>query len=188
MVSSRCILFLVVASCSQEQSLAFSSVRHKQMPVLRRLSTRKMASKDPTSSGSSKLEADQKLNTIKNGPTVGDEFVRSEFESSASGTVVPKPQAIVEEAGQEDSGKIDIGTARLLLFAIAIIWGTNFASVKYLETLCFNPPCVHPPSEAALARFGLASAVSFPLLVGQRKDIILAGLECGGKTIYATEL
>jgi hypothetical protein len=187
MVSSRCILVLCVASCLQEQSLAFSGVRHKQMPVLRSLSRRKMA--DPTSSGPSKLEADQKLNTLEDGPTVGDEFERSNFESSASGIVVPEPQAIVvEEAGQEDSGKLDMKSAQLLLFAIAIIWGTNFASVKYLETLCFNPPCVHPPSEAALARFGLASAVSFPLLIGQRKDIILAGIECGGKTIYATEL
>lgn len=52
-------------------------------------------------------------------------------------------------------------------------------SVKYLETLCFHPPCHHPPSEFAFARFGLAALVSFPLLINQRKDVILAGLECG---------
>lgn len=52
-------------------------------------------------------------------------------------------------------------------------------SVKYLENLCFHPPCHHPPSEAALARFGLAAMVSIPLLFKQRWDVIRAGLECG---------
>jgi drug/metabolite transporter (DMT)-like permease len=52
-------------------------------------------------------------------------------------------------------------------------------SVKYLENLCFDPPCNHPPSEAALARFGLAALVSIPLLVGQKWNVVKAGLECG---------
>jgi drug/metabolite transporter (DMT)-like permease len=52
-------------------------------------------------------------------------------------------------------------------------------SVRYLENLCFHPPCHHPPSEAAFARFGIAALVSFPLLINQRKDVIFAGLECG---------
>ena len=52
-------------------------------------------------------------------------------------------------------------------------------SVKYLENLCFHPPCHHPPSEAALARFGLAAMVSVPLLINQKWDVIRAGLECG---------
>jgi drug/metabolite transporter (DMT)-like permease len=52
-------------------------------------------------------------------------------------------------------------------------------SVKYLENLCFHPPCHHPPSEAAFARFGLAATVSMPLLLQQRWDVIRAGLECG---------
>lgn len=60
-----------------------------------------------------------------------------------------------------------------------MLLGTNFASVKYLETLCFHPPCVHPPSEAALARFGLAALVSVPLLINQPLNVILGGLECG---------
>lgn len=80
-----------------------------------------------------------------------------------------------------NQGGDDIGlwAARGILLFVAVLWGTNFASVKYLETLCFHPPCVHPPSEAALARFGLAALVSIPLLLNQRKDVILAGLECG---------
>lgn len=58
-------------------------------------------------------------------------------------------------------------------------WGTNFASVKYLENLCLHPPCNHLPSEAALARFGVAAVVSIPLLIGQRFDVIKGGFECG---------
>jgi drug/metabolite transporter (DMT)-like permease len=79
----------------------------------------------------------------------------------------------------EDTPNVGLWAARGLLLAVAILWGTNFASVKYLETLCFHPPCVHPPSQAAFARFGLAGLVSFPFLIGARKDVILAGLECG---------
>ena len=52
-------------------------------------------------------------------------------------------------------------------------------SVKYLENLCFHPPCHHPPSEFALARFGVAGLVSIPLLIRQRWDVILGGFECG---------
>jgi len=48
-----------------------------------------------------------------------------------------------------------------------------------LENLCFHPPCNHPPSEAAFARFGIAALVSFPLLIKQRWDVIACGLECG---------
>lgn len=79
----------------------------------------------------------------------------------------------------EESAELSLWAARALLLAVAILWGTNFASVKYLETLCFHPPCVHPPSEAALARFGVAALVSIPFLFNKNKDIILAGFECG---------
>ena len=79
----------------------------------------------------------------------------------------------------EQQKQLGIWAARGLLLLVAMLWGTNFASVKYLETLCFHPPCNHPPSQAAFARFGVAALVSLPLLIGQRKDIILAGFECG---------
>eukprot|EP00547_Thalassionema_nitzschioides_P007761 CAMPEP_0194222264 /NCGR_PEP_ID=MMETSP0156-20130528/32507_1 /TAXON_ID=33649 /ORGANISM="Thalassionema nitzschioides, Strain L26-B" /LENGTH=418 /DNA_ID=CAMNT_0038952979 /DNA_START=133 /DNA_END=1389 /DNA_ORIENTATION=- len=82
-------------------------------------------------------------------------------------------------ADEEQKEQIGIWAARAILLAVAILWGTNFASVKYLETLCFHPPCNHPPSEAALARFGVAAVVSVPLLIGQRLDVIKGGLECG---------
>jgi len=48
-----------------------------------------------------------------------------------------------------------------------------------LELLCFHPPCNHPPSEAAFARFGVAALIGWPLLLKQRWDVIRAGLECG---------
>ena len=80
---------------------------------------------------------------------------------------------------KEGEGHLNIWGARALLLLVAMLWGTNFASVKYLESLCFHPPCHHLPSEAALARFGVAALASLPLLIGQRKDVILAGFECG---------
>jgi drug/metabolite transporter (DMT)-like permease len=74
---------------------------------------------------------------------------------------------------------LSIWAARGILLLVAMIWATNFPAVKYLEHLCFHPPCNHPPSEFALARFGVAAVVSFPLLVRQRWDVIAAGFECG---------
>ena len=85
----------------------------------------------------------------------------------------------VDHLEENKNQKLGIWAARGILLLVAILWGTNFASVKYLETLCFHPPCNHPPSEAALARFGVAALVSIPLLIGKRKDVIFAGLECG---------
>lgn len=95
----------------------------------------------------------------------------------ASAELIPSPTNTLDN--HDDKNEINIWVARGILLGVAILWGTNFASVKYLETLCFHPPCVHPPSEAALARFGLAAIVSIPLLVGQPLNVIIAGLECG---------
>jgi len=84
-----------------------------------------------------------------------------------------------KSTAKTDEAQLGIWAARAILMGVAVLWGTNFASVKYLATLCFHPPCSHPPSEAALARFGVAALVSLPLLVNQRKEVIFAGLECG---------
>mmetsp|Transcript_25297 Transcript_25297/g.31174 ORF Transcript_25297/g.31174 Transcript_25297/m.31174 type:complete len:485 (-) Transcript_25297:116-1570(-) len=89
------------------------------------------------------------------------------------------PLDIENNNEQNDTQQLSLWAARALLLSVAVLWGTNFASVKYLENLCFHPPCVHPPSEAALARFGVAALASMPFLINQRKDIILAGFECG---------
>mmetsp|Transcript_9585 Transcript_9585/g.15932 ORF Transcript_9585/g.15932 Transcript_9585/m.15932 type:complete len:507 (-) Transcript_9585:31-1551(-) len=91
--------------------------------------------------------------------------------------ITPRYEQEHEIEGGE--GHLSIWAARALLLMVAILWGTNFASVKYLESLCFHPPCHHLPSEAALARFGVAALASLPLLIGQRKDVIFAGFECG---------
>merc|ERR1719384_2343246 len=79
----------------------------------------------------------------------------------------------------ESKTEISEWAARGILLAVAILWGTNFGAVKYLENLCFNPPCNHPPSEFAYFRFGVAAVACIPFLVNKRMDIILAGLECG---------
>ena len=89
------------------------------------------------------------------------------------------PRYEQEHEIEEGERHLNIWGARALLLMVAMLWGTNFASVKYLESLCFHPPCHHLPSEAALARFGVAAFASLPLLIGQRKDVILAGFECG---------
>ena len=89
------------------------------------------------------------------------------------------PRYEQEHEIEEGEGHLTIWGARALLLMVAMLWGTNFASVKYLESLCFHPPCHHLPSEAALARFGVAALASLPLLIGQRKDVVLAGFECG---------
>jgi len=100
-----------------------------------------------------------------------------------------------ELTSEEEDSALGIWEARGILLLVAAIWGTNFAvshcnkprtvtnhipqCVKYLEQLCFHPPCNHPPSEFAFARFGVAAVVSMPLLFQQRWDVIKAGLECG---------
>jgi len=88
-------------------------------------------------------------------------------------------QAIESSVDEMVEEPIGLWVARGLLLLVAILWGTNFASVKYLETLCFHPPCHHPPSEFAFARFGVAALASAPFLWNQNKGVILAGLECG---------
>lgn len=123
-------------------------------------------------------EKDQELTSTGSVETEVFEFVPLEDQSGAGYL----PSLALAESVQDledEQQKLGIWAARGILLLVAMLWGTNFASVKYLETLCFHPPCNHPPSEAALARFGVAAMVSIPLLIGKRKDVIFAGLECG---------
>lgn len=100
----------------------------------------------------------------------------SRMDASSNMMAVAPPSSEREEG---DASGISIWAARGILMAVAVLWGTNFGTVKYLEKLCFHPPCTHPPSEFALARFGVAALVASPLLVGRGKEIVFAGLECG---------
>ena len=85
--------------------------------------------------------------------------------------------------GSNAAAGVNIWTARGILLVVAMIWGTNFASVKYMETLCFAPNCAeHMASEAALARFGVAALIGLPFLINKSKEVIQAGLECGALT------
>jgi len=99
-----------------------------------------------------------------------------EYKTTATRQLTPTNS---ENRDPTSSTTINLWMARTILLLVAIVWGTNFATVKYLETLCFHPPCNHPPSEFALARFGVAGLASLPFLIGQPSPVILAGLECG---------
>jgi drug/metabolite transporter (DMT)-like permease len=76
---------------------------------------------------------------------------------------------------------LSIWSSRALLMFVAAMYSTNFASVKYLETVCLDPPCNHDPSEAAFCRFFISACVCLPILYSNRQHlpIIKAGLECG---------
>jgi len=93
---------------------------------------------------------------------------------------IDKVEQVVENAvDQLVDVPMGLWLARGLLLLEAILCGTNFASVKYLENLCFEPPCHHLPSEFAFARFGVAALASSPFLFNQNLDVIKGGLECG---------
>ena len=109
----------------------------------------------------------------KNGPSIAKK------KNKESQLAVAQTDTSLDDDNIEGESELNIWAARGILLVVAMIWATNFPAVKYLETLCFHPPCNHPPSEFALARFGVAGIVCLPLLISQRKDVILAGFECG---------
>lgn len=71
--------------------------------------------------------------------------------------------------------------SRVLLLVVAAMYSTNFASVKYLETLCVEPPCEHDPSETSFVRFLLSATICLPILYNNRQhwEVIKAGVEIG---------
>merc|ERR1712087_457925 len=131
--------------------------------------------------GNNRARRELQMSSMKQEDPKSTKFVEKSFSPlfELSNSPTNAKNIVTMEEAEEEKDQIGIMTARALLLLVAILWGTNFASVKYLETLCFHPPCSHPPSEAALARFGVAALVSVPLLINQRKDIIMAGIECG---------
>ena len=64
------------------------------------------------------------------------------------------------------------------------MYSTNYACIKYLETLCLNPPCndITDPAQVTLCRFLLSSCICIPILYKNRrqhKEVIIAGIELG---------
>jgi drug/metabolite transporter (DMT)-like permease len=76
---------------------------------------------------------------------------------------------------------LGIWGSRALLLVAAGMYSTNFASVKYLETLCVEPPCEHDPSETSFMRFLLSAVICLPILYNNRQhwELIKAGVEIG---------
>ncbi|EKX54827.1 hypothetical protein GUITHDRAFT_149872 [Guillardia theta CCMP2712] len=70
------------------------------------------------------------------------------------------------------AGLDGISTARLVILGVAALYGTNFGSVKILESSL-------DPSAAAFVRFGIASLAMLPLLKNLRVETIKPGLEIG---------
>jgi len=173
--------FIVILICSVSQlSIAFNSVTFTHLSchhggLRHQLSSRINTARKPLVFEMSVIPPET---SIKEDLPLKDGKLSGKVTSNAA--EAPCLQSFgVEVAATGDKALISLWAARGILLLVAILWGTNFASVKYLETLCFHPPCNHPPSEAALARFGVAGVASIPFLVGQPTAIILAGLECG---------
>eukprot|EP00903_Cladosiphon_okamuranus_P008367 g8045.t1 len=70
----------------------------------------------------------------------------------------------------------DVVRARLALVLVACLYGSNYATIKYIEGLIDT-------SSLLTLRFGLAALALLPALRGVGKDVLLAGAEVG---IYAT--
>lgn len=91
--------------------------------------------------------------------------------------------------------RLGVWGSRALLLVVAIIYSTNFASVKYLETLRTTARegsknlFEHDPAEASFCRFLVSALVCVPLLLFLRlgesggalkwRAVVRAGVECG---------
>jgi drug/metabolite transporter (DMT)-like permease len=93
------------------------------------------------------------------------------------------PRRLRRKRSRLNGGSLELGlwSSRGLLLVVAGMYSTNYASVKYLETMCVRPPCDHDPAEIAFCRFFVSALVCLPILYTNRKQLplIKAGLECG---------
>lgn len=94
----------------------------------------------------------------------------------------------------QNNQQLELGLwqSRGLLVFVACMYSSNFASIKYLETVCQGGvKCEHDPAEIAFSRFFVSTVVALPILYANRANVplILAGLECGvGMTVnYVTQ-
>eukprot|EP00542_Grammatophora_oceanica_P013912 CAMPEP_0194030630 /NCGR_PEP_ID=MMETSP0009_2-20130614/4038_1 /TAXON_ID=210454 /ORGANISM="Grammatophora oceanica, Strain CCMP 410" /LENGTH=477 /DNA_ID=CAMNT_0038670605 /DNA_START=168 /DNA_END=1601 /DNA_ORIENTATION=- len=173
------LLFSSCTSFSVPAQTGCRSTQTRRIPSLH-VGLKPKGQETETSSPSPFQDVEDKSNLIDKDADIRQQigsFSPEQFvDSGAGGIEITSTNELSEE---ESNTQIGIWAARGVLLLVAVIWGTNFASVKYLENLCFHPPCNHPPSEAAFARFGVAGLVSIPLVIGQKWEVILAGIECG---------
>ena len=75
--------------------------------------------------------------------------------------------------------------SRFILLVVAAMYSTNYACIKYLESLCLHPPCNREnsdPAEVTFCRFLLSATICLPILYANRRknmDVIIAGVELG---------
>jgi len=98
----------------------------------------------------------------------------------------------VEDENAKKKLELGLWESRGILVFVACMYSSNFASIKYLETVCQGGvKCEHDPAEIAFSRFFVSTLVALPILYANRANgpLILAGLECGvGMTVnYVTQ-
>lgn len=83
------------------------------------------------------------------------------------------PLALQAEGGAVDEQPKDLSLYKGLLLLVAVIWGSNFGALKYLDTSGVDV------SVLTALRFFLASLALAPFLKGQPLGLVKAGLEVG---------
>jgi drug/metabolite transporter (DMT)-like permease len=78
-----------------------------------------------------------------------------------------------ELVGEEEEEKPDNSIYKAMLLVVALLWGSNFGALKYLDT------CGVDVSLLTAMRFALASGALLPFLWGKGMPVFKAGLEVG---------
>mmetsp|Transcript_187 Transcript_187/g.262 ORF Transcript_187/g.262 Transcript_187/m.262 type:complete len:392 (+) Transcript_187:158-1333(+) len=116
------------------------------------------------------------------GDSTNDHHTHQASPGTGSKTVKTKKKRIVGGSRRNQSQELTLLQARGLLFFVACMYSSNFASIKYLETVCQGGvTCQHDPAEIAFSRFAICSLVCLPILYFNRQQwpLIRAGIECG---------
>jgi hypothetical protein len=101
-----------------------------------------------------------------------DPLGKTLMEDEAPLSLVLGGGSAVEPVGEE-KGEQDNSFYKALLLVVAVIWGSNFGALKYLDT------CGVDVSIITAIRFALASLSLVPFLLKAEKGVIPAGLEVG---------
>ena len=128
----------------------------------------------------SKLEDNNKTKSKARGGLTPGSFdplalVQKKQASSSSTSMIEKSVAALEgeTTTVEGEEELDNSKYKAMLLVVALLWGSNFGALKYLDT------CGVDVSLLTCMRFALASTALLPFLWGKGLDILKAGLEVG---------